>query len=108
MNGRREQTETDRLNREGEGRGGAALLGSQRTIKSSRVLWLYLQWPGEYAGIMHAYSKTKSQMKLNECRRQNKRASSIKPSATKTYAIKVAIKLILNFNYNCYVYDIIS
>lgn len=39
---------------------------------------------------------------------KTKGASSIKPSATKTYAIKVAIKLILNFNYNCYVYDIIS
>lgn len=39
---------------------------------------------------------------------KTKEASCIKPSATKTYAIKVAIKLILNFNYNCYVYDIIS
>lgn len=39
---------------------------------------------------------------------KTKGASSIKPSATKKYAIKVAIKLILYFNYNYHVYDIIS
>lgn len=46
-------------------------------------------------------------MKLNECRRQNKRG--VESSATKAYAIKVAIKLALNlnFNYNS-IYDIIS